>query len=57
MKDPSLTLGIEEEYQVVDPETQDPAITKVYLRDELRFQQEAEIGPDMVIVTEDWTAK
>ena len=35
--------------QAVDPETQDPAITKVYLRDDLRFQQEAEIGPDMVI--------
>ena len=35
--------------QVIDPETGAPAITKVYLRDDFEYQQEAGVGPDMVI--------
>lgn len=35
--------------QVVDPVTGQPAITNVYLRDDLQFTTELEIGPDIVI--------
>lgn len=35
--------------QVMDPVTEMPAITKVYLRDDFEYQQEAEVGPDMII--------
>jgi predicted AlkP superfamily phosphohydrolase/phosphomutase len=35
--------------KVVDPVTGEPAITNVYLRDDLQYTAEQEIGPDIVI--------
>lgn len=35
--------------EVVDPETGELAITKVYRRDDLQYKAEIEIGPDLVI--------